>query len=154
MTLFQPYTGTRSGPGHFQLETFVVCWVTISVVIFMLPCFISFCSALSSFSHSSFLLWLFSVPQMLLQNLLLSSVPGFSLLSIFPFSCWYTLFWSCWNNLFILYRSVLWPYLLILVALACILCFSSSRTTFNTFIFVLYYFIFLFLFNFSTFLSL
>ena len=60
-----------------------------------------FCSIFpyrNSFSHSESLLWLFPVSQMLLQNLLLSSALDFLLLLTFPSSCWYTLFWSCWNN--------------------------------------------------------
>ena len=54
------------------------------------------------------------------------------------FRCWYTLFWSCWNNLLILYCSVVSSYLWILLALACILCFSSSKTTSNPFFLTLY----------------
>ena len=109
---------SANNPGlHLALDTsdwltFLVCRVTISVDICMSPCFTLFLSDLNSFSHSAFSLWLFFVPQIFLQNLLLSSVSGFSLLSVFPFSCWYTLFWSCWNNLFILYCSILWSYLL------------------------------------------
>ena len=74
---------------------------------------------------------------MMLQNLLLSST-FFSLLSIFPFSCWYTLFLSSQNKLLFLYCSILCSYLLILVVLTCILCFSSSRTTSDTFFLTLY----------------
>ena len=125
-------------PGHFQLGTFLFCWVTISVVICVLPCFILFLSDLNSFSHLACLLWLFPVPQMMLQNMRLSSVSGFSLLSVFPFSFWYTQFWSFWNNLLVLYCSILWSYLFILVALACIFCFSFSRTTSNLFLLTLY----------------
>ena len=63
----------------------------------------------------------------------------FSLLLGFPFSCWYSFFWSCWKNLLILYYSIFWSYLVVLPqALACSLCFGSSRTAFNPFFFTLY----------------
>ena len=47
-------------------------------------------------------------------------------------------FLSCWNNLLILYCSILWSHLLILVASTCILCSSSSRITFDPFFLTLH----------------
>ena len=40
---------------------------------------------------------------------------------------------SCWNNLFNLHCSILLSYILILLVLACSVCFSSSKITFNQF---------------------
>ena len=60
------------------------------------------------------------------------------------------LFWSYSNNMLILYRSIIQLYFLILVALTCSFCFSSSKAIFNPFfltLFVFYYVVFLFLFN-------
>ena len=108
---FQPIT-LHSIRSWTPMGTFLVCWVTILVVICMWSCFISFLSELNSFSHLAFLLWLFPVPQMLFQNLLLSSVSDSLLLSSFRFSCRYTLFWFCWSNLLILYYSIIWSYFL------------------------------------------
>ena len=45
------------------------------------------CSAFSSFSHSTSLLWLFSLPLMLQQNLFFSSASGFFLLLTLPLNC-------------------------------------------------------------------
>lgn len=123
-------------PGHIQLGTFLVWWVTISVIICMLPCFILFLFDLNSLSHWVSYLWFFLVAKILLQNLLVSSVSVFLLLSTFPPRCWCSLFWFCWNSLLILYCWILWSYHLILVTFACSLCFSSSIATFNPFFFL------------------
>ena len=110
--------------------------MTILVVICTLPFFIPFLFDLNSTTQHLYcnsLLYLKCYSK--ISYFVLS---GFLVLSAFPFSCWYTLFWYCCNNKLIQYCSILWSYLLILVAFACSLCFSFSRTSYNPFFLTLY----------------
>ena len=112
------YPWTPSGPGHFQIRIFCLCWVTISVAFVIWICFTSlsflylfFFLALNSFSHSVFLLFFFI-------SFLFSSYPCYSKISYV-----------------ILHQDLccFWSNILLLPASPWNLCFSFSRTTFNSY---------------------
>lgn len=120
------------------------------VVLFLFFYFSVFVFAFSSFSHSAYLLGLFLLFQMLLQNLLISSAPDFSLILMFSLLvvklfC-YLLRTACWSYTFQFFDEVFFQV------------FENHSKffllVFNTFfsvfypLFLFYYFIFLFLLNF------
>ena len=140
--VLNPIILNPSFPGAFQLGIFQRCFVTFSTLMTTLSwrCLSFPSSFLRSFSHSAFRLCPFTTLQYHPQNLLLSSAFGTSFgLTPPPLNSPYIFFWSKSNILFCLNCSIIYSYLLALGLFASILCFSSSITVFNPFIFTRYF---------------
>ena len=104
----------------------------------MLPCFIPFLSDLNSFSHQHFYC------DSCLFRECCSKISYFLLCQVFHCFDFFNsgisaLFFDLVGSLLIVYCSDFWLYLLILVALLCILWLSSSRTTLDPFFLILFF---------------